>query len=74
MLYVQTACTIALLKVETISDFREKKTLSKNYILSVQHNIILHQLHSFSSNHCPFLQKKEYVHGILLLFIEKFRN
>ena len=58
MLYVQTACTIALLKVETISDFREKKTLSKNYILSVQHNIILHQLHSFSSNHCPFLQKK----------------
>jgi hypothetical protein len=57
MPYVQTACTIAFLKVETISDCREKKTLSKKYIISVQHNIILHQLHSFSSNHCPFLQK-----------------
>ena len=30
MLYVQTACTIALLKVETISDCREKKLCQKS--------------------------------------------
>ena len=49
------------------------KTFSKKYILSVRHNIILHQLHSLIVRTTALSYKKR-VHEILLLFIEKFQN
>ena len=72
MLYVQTACTIALLKVETISDCRERKLCQKS--TSSLSKIISSFINCIPLVRTTALFYKKRVHGILLLFIEKFQN
>ena len=69
MLYVQTACTIALLKVETISDCRERKLCQKS--TSSLSKIISSFINCIPLVRTTALFYKKRVHGILLLFIEK---
>ena len=72
MLYVQTACTIALLKVETIWDCRKKKLCQKS--TSSLTNIISSFINCIPLVRTTALSYKKRVHGILFLFIEKFQN